>query len=151
MSIVVSRPGSPVFVTPWSECGRRPDNVTGVSAIPYCDDVLDRSISLLQLADVSKGMGLPVSRVHQLLRDHRLIAVKRDGVLSIPEGFFGADGQPVRLLSGLIVVLRDGGYSDEDILRWMFTEDDSLPGTPIEVLHSDQAREVVRRAQSMAF
>lgn len=113
--------------------------------------MLDRSISLLQLADVSKGMGLAVTRVHQQLRDHQLIAVKRDGVLGIPEAFFGDDGHPLRLLPGLIVVLRDGGYEDEEILRWLFTEDDTLPGTPIEAMHGDQAREVVRRAQSMAF
>ncbi|MDH6279641.1 hypothetical protein M2284_002371 [Rhodococcus sp. LBL1] len=122
-----------------------------MSAIPYCDDVLDRSIPLLQLADVSKGMGLAVTRVHQLLRDHHLIAVKRDGVLGIPEAFFGDDGEPVRLLSGLIVVLRDGGFDDEEIMRWLFTADDTLPGTPIDAMHGDQAREVVRRAQSMAF
>ncbi|WP_272873957.1 Rv2175c family DNA-binding protein, partial [Prescottella equi] len=60
-------------------------------------------------------------------------------------------GQPVRLLSGLIVVLRDGGFDDEEILRWLFTEDESLSATPIETMHTDQAREVVRRAQSMAF
>ena len=113
--------------------------------------MLDRSIPLLQLADVSKGMGLAVTRVHQLLRDHELIAVRRDGVLGIPEAFFGDDGQPVRLLPGLIVVLRDGGYEGEEIRRWLFAEDDALPGTPIDAMHGDLAREVVRRAQSMAF
>ncbi|MGF7123881.1 Rv2175c family DNA-binding protein [Rhodococcus sp. AG1013] len=122
-----------------------------MSAIPYCDDVLDRSISLLQLADVSKQMGLVVTHVHQLLRDHELIAVRRDSVLGVPEAFFGDDGQPVRLLPGLIRVLKDGGYEDEEIMRWLFAEDDSLPGTPIDAMHGDLAREVVRRAQSMAF
>ncbi|MGO4203062.1 Rv2175c family DNA-binding protein [Rhodococcus sp. TAF43] len=122
-----------------------------MSAIPYCDDVLDRSISLLQLADVSKQMGLVVTHVHQLLRDHELIAVRRDSVLGVPEAFFGDDGQPVRLLPGLIRVLKDGGYEDEEVMRWLFAEDDSLPGTPIDAMHGDLAREVVRRAQSMAF
>ncbi len=113
--------------------------------------MLDRSIPLLQLPDVSKWMGIPITGVHQLLRDHRLIAVKRDRVPGVPEAFFGEDGQPVRLLSGLITVLRDGGFADEEILQWLFTEDDSLTGTPIDAMHTDQAREVVRRAQSMAF
>ncbi|RDI32586.1 hypothetical protein DEU38_103322 [Rhodococcus sp. AG1013] len=113
--------------------------------------MLDRSISLLQLADVSKQMGLVVTHVHQLLRDHELIAVRRDSVLGVPEAFFGDDGQPVRLLPGLIRVLKDGGYEDEEIMRWLFAEDDSLPGTPIDAMHGDLAREVVRRAQSMAF
>jgi hypothetical protein len=48
-------------------------------------------------------------------------------------------------------VLRDGGYADEEILRWLFEEDPSLPGTPIGALRSNRGREVKRRAQAMAF
>lgn len=122
-----------------------------MSAIPYCDDVLAGSVSLLQLADVSKQLGVAVTRVHQLLRDHRLLAVKRDGVLGVPEVFFGADGGILRGLPGLIAVLRDGGYQDDEILRWMFREDETLPGTPIDAMHGHQVREVVRRAQALGF
>jgi hypothetical protein len=122
-----------------------------VSAIPYSDDVLDPSVELLQLADVAKLLGIVVTRVHQMLRDGELIAVRRDGVIGVPATFFTADGEVVRLLSGLLVVLRDGGYSEEEILRWLFTEDETLPGTPVAALHTHAAREVVRRAQAMAF
>ena len=52
----------------------------------------------------------------------------------------------VRWLSGLITVLRDAKYTDEEILEWMFTEDESLPGTPAAALHGPLAREVLRRA-----
>jgi hypothetical protein len=57
----------------------------------------------------------------------------------------------VKGLSGTITVLRDGGYSDTDILRWLFADEDSLPGTPIESLRAGRHREVKRRAQAMAF
>lgn len=127
-----------------------PDTVAGVSAIPYTDDVLDPSVSLLQLPDVAKVLGLVVTRVHQMLRDGELIAIRRDGIISVPEDFFSDDGV-VRMLPGLLSVLRDGGYTDVEILRWLFTEDDTLPGTPVAALHTDSAREVVRRAQAMAF
>lgn len=127
-----------------------PDTVDGVSAIPYTDDVLDPSVSLLQLPDVAKVLGLVVTKVHQMLRDGELIAVRRDGIVAVPEAFF-TDDSVVRLLPGLLMVLRDGGYSDAEILRWLFTEDDTLPGTPIDAMHTDSAREVVRRAQAMAF
>ena len=33
----------------------------------------------------------------------------------------------------------------------MFEEDESLPGRPAEALHGHRAREVIRRAQAMAF
>ncbi|MBJ8343230.1 Rv2175c family DNA-binding protein [Antrihabitans sp. YC2-6] len=122
-----------------------------MSAIPYCDDVVPESVSLLQLPDVAKTLRLPVTRVHQMLRDRQLVAVKRDGVIGVPELFFTKDGKVVKQLSGLLIVLKDGGYSEEESLRWMFTEDDSLPGTPAAALRGHLAREVLRRAQAMAF
>ncbi|MFZ2175074.1 MAG: Rv2175c family DNA-binding protein [Rhodococcus sp. (in: high G+C Gram-positive bacteria)] len=122
-----------------------------MSAIPYSEDVLDPSVSLLQLADVAKNLGVAVTRVQQLLRDHQLIAVKRDRVPGIPELFFDDEGQPLKWLPGLVAVLHDGNFSNEEILRWLFTEDDSLPGTPVEALHGDLAREVIRRAQAKGF
>lgn len=127
-----------------------PDTVAGVSAIPYTDDVLDPDIPVLQLPDVAKILGIAVTRVHQMLRDGDLIAIRRASIVSVPEAFFDGDAV-VRLLPGLLVVLRDGGFSDEEILRWLFTEDETLPGTPVDALHTDSAREVVRRAQAMAF
>ncbi len=131
---------------------REPVNVTSVSVIPYADDVLDPSISLLQLVDVSKILDVPKSRVEQMLRDRQLIAIKRNRVPGVPEIFLNAsDGQIVKGLPGLLAVLHDGGYDDEEILRWLFESDDSLPGTPAEAMHGDLMREVIRRAQAMAF
>ncbi|WP_188830861.1 Rv2175c family DNA-binding protein [Nocardia camponoti] len=122
-----------------------------MSAIPCSKDVLPDTETLLALPDVAENLGVPVTRVHQMLRDHELIAVRRDGVMGIPERFFDADGQVVRFLPGLITVMRDGKYSEEEILRWIFTEDDSLPGRPVDALHGDLAREVVRRAAAEPF
>jgi len=48
-------------------------------------------------------------------------------------------------------LLRDAGYSAEEILRWLFTAEDSLPGTPIGALRTNRGREVKRRAQAMGF
>jgi len=36
-------------------------------------------------------------------------------------------------------------------LRWLFTADDSLPGTPIEAIAKRRSAEVNRRAQALAF
>ncbi|NLG55133.1 MAG: DNA-binding protein [Rhodococcus sp.] len=122
-----------------------------MSTIPYSDDVLAADVSVLQMADVAKNLGVTVTRVQQMLRDRQLVAIKRDGVLGVPELFFDEDGQALRWIPGLLSVLGDGGFSDEEILTWMFREDDSLPGRPVDALHGDGAREVIRRAQAMGF
>ena len=130
-----------------------PDSATSyrcaVSGFPFSDDVLPDSVSLVQLPDVAKQFGVSVTRVHQMLRDHQLLAVRRDGVIGVPEVFFVDDGTAVvRWLSGLITVMRDAKYTDEEILEWMFPEDECLPGTPAAALHGPLAREVLRRAQA---
>ena len=36
-------------------------------------------------------------------------------------------------------------------MRWLFTPDDSLPGTPADALRAGRKTEVRRRAQALAF
>jgi hypothetical protein len=123
-----------------------------VSTFPVAEDVLDSSVDVLQLPDVAKLLGIPVTRVHQLLRDNQLIAIRRSRVAAVPALFLDeAERRILKPLPGLIHVLNDGGFTPTDILRWLFEEDDSLPGRPIDALCGHQAREVVRRAQALAF
>jgi Rv2175c C-terminal domain of unknown function/DNA-binding protein Rv2175c, wHTH domain len=113
--------------------------------------VLSEVVATLPVAEVAQRINQPVSRVHQLVRDGQLLSFRRDGETVVPADFFDADDAVVKGLSGTITVLRDGGYTDADILRWLFTEDDSLPGTPVASLRAGRHREVKRRAQAMAF
>jgi hypothetical protein len=134
-----------------------------VSSIPAAEDVLATDEPVYDLPTVAELLRLPVTRVHQQLKDGHLVAVRRGGILVVPQAFFAADGQVVKSLPGLLGVLRDGGYRDAEILRWLFTPDPSLTITfdgrrdavpearPVDALHSHQAREVVRRAQAMAY
>jgi hypothetical protein len=134
-----------------------------VSSVPAGDDVLDPDEPVYDLPRVAQMLGMPVTRVHQHLRDGHLLAIRRDGVVSVPQAFFTDTGQVVKSLPGLLAVLRDGGYRDTEILRWLFTADESLTVTtdktreqltnarPVDALHSHQAREVVRRAQALAY
>ena len=134
-----------------------------MSNIPAADDVLDPDEAVYDLPAVASILGIPVTKVHQHLRQKHLIGVRRNGVLVVPKIFFDDKNNVVKSLSGLLVVLHDGGYSENDIVRWLFTPDPSLTlsrdGTgevvenarPVDALHSHQAREVVRRAQAMAY
>lgn len=123
-----------------------------MSAIPFADDVLGPEVEVLPLPEVADLLGLPVNKVRQALRDGQLLAVRRDGVLSVPKPFLTADGQIVKGLPGTITVLADSGFSPDDMLRWLFEPDETLPGgTPIEALRATGGREVKRRAQALAF
>ncbi len=118
---------------------------------------------MYDLPRVAEMLGVAVTRVHQHLRDGHLLAVRRDGAVMVPQAFFTDTGNVVKSLPGLLAVLRDGGYRDTEMLRWLFAPDDSLnvirDGTrepltnarPVDALHSHQAREVVRRAQALAY
>lgn len=124
--------------------------------MPVSDDVLDPDEDVYQLPDVAKLLAVPVTRVHQMLRDNELLAVRRGGVIAVPTVLFTTDprsgkGRLVRWVPGLVSVLHDGGFSPEDALRWLFTADDSLPGRPVDALHGPLAREVIRRAQALAL
>jgi hypothetical protein len=134
-----------------------------MSSIPAAEDVLDPDEAVYDLPAVASMLRVPVTKVHQHLREGHLIAVRRDGVVVVPKIFFDDSGHVVKSLSGLLVVLHDGGYHETEILRWLFTPDSSLTisrdgasepkpnARPVDALHSHQAREVVRRAQAMAY
>lgn len=122
----------------------------GVSAIPAAQDVLAPDVELTPLPEVARRLDRSVTRVHQLIRDGHLLAIRRDGELGIPTAFF-AETDIVKGLPGTITLLFDSGYHPDEILRWLFTADDTLPGTPIDALRGDRGREVKRRAQAMGF
>jgi len=105
----------------------------------------------LSLPDVADLLGLPVGRVKQLLRDRKLLAVKRpEGTLAVPAAFL--DGhQIVKGLCGTLTLLRDCGFDEPEALRWLFTADESLPGRPIDAIVRHRSTEVNRRAQALAF
>ncbi len=121
-----------------------------VSAIPAAPDVLAPDVEVIPLADVAERLGLPETRVHQMIRNGHLLAMRREGVLGVPTVFL-TETAVVKGLGGTITLLRDNGYNEDEILRWLFAADDTLPGTPIDALRGDRGREVKRRAQAMGF
>ncbi len=105
----------------------------------------------LSLSEVALRLGLPISRVKQLLRDRKLLAVTRpNGERAVPAAFLDGD-QIVKGLCGTLTVLFDCGFDDDEALRWLFTADDTLPDTPIQALCARRGTEVNRRAQALAF
>ena len=87
----------------------------------------------------------------QLLRDRKLLAVTRpEGTRAVPAAFVEGH-QIVKGLCGTLTVLFDCGFDEPEALRWLFTADESLPGTPIDAIVAHRGTEVNRRAQALAF
>jgi Rv2175c C-terminal domain of unknown function len=104
----------------------------------------------LTLPDIAEDLSVPITRVHQMIRDGALLAVRRDGVLRVPAELMAGDAVR-KHLPGVLTLLRDAGYNDEEALRWLYTADDTLPGTPAAALAGNRGTEVKRRAQALGF
>jgi hypothetical protein len=106
----------------------------------------------LTLPDLADQLGLPLSRVRHLLREGKLIAVERGTppVKHVPSDLVH-DGQLLKGLAGAITVLRDAGYDDHQALRWLLTDDDAIPGRPVDAMAAGRDTAVKRRAQVLAF
>ncbi len=101
-------------------------------------------------AEAATILGVSPNRIRQLIREGKLMAVPGSGNGKIPADFL-QDGAILKHLPGLLTVLSDGGFSEQEAFDWLFREDDSLPGTPVQALRGDRHTEVTRRAQAMAL
>lgn len=106
----------------------------------------------LTIPDLADRLGVPVAKIRQLLRDGKLVAVERGHppVKNVPAELV-ADGHLLKGLAGAITVLRDAGYDDEQALRWLLTEDEAIPGRPVDAMAAGRDTAVKRRAQVLAF
>ncbi|MDJ0356956.1 Rv2175c family DNA-binding protein [Paenarthrobacter sp. PH39-S1] len=106
----------------------------------------------LPLPDVSELLGVSITKVHSLLESRALLAVRigERKIRSVPAAFF-VDGKILDSLRGTLVVLGDAAFSDEEAIAWLFTEDDSLPGRPVDALREGRKTEIRRRAQALGW
>jgi hypothetical protein len=106
----------------------------------------------LTLPELAEELGTDAARVRRMYSEGQFVARRRGerSVLSVPAEFV-QDAVLVKGLTGTLTVLSDVGYAEEESLTWLFTEDPSLPGSPITALRENRGTEVRRRAQALAF
>jgi hypothetical protein len=104
----------------------------------------------LTVPDLADRLSLTPSRIRRLIEDRHLLAVRRDGVLSVPEVFLDDEG-PLPELRGTAILLADSGYTNDEAMHWLLEPDDSLGVAPIDALHAGRKAEVRRVAQALAF
>lgn len=128
------RPGLPEARSSWQ--------AGGVSETP--------DATWLTIPDLVELLGVTQSQVRRLIEDRALLASRVDGVLKVPASFV-VDNAPLGELRGTIVVLGDAGFSDEEAMHWLLSEEDSLGVSPIDALRAGRKAEVRRVAQALGF
>lgn len=103
----------------------------------------------LTLPDLVAVTGEPLGRIRRLLDEKHLVASRRHGAPQVPAAFL-MEGRPVTSLRGTVIVLQDAGFSDDELIDWLLTEDESLGHAPIESLRAGRKSEVRRIAQALA-
>jgi len=114
------------------------------------NDVLDQVEAWISVPDAAEQLGEPVGRIRRWIEEHHLIAIKRDGALMIPAEII-INGEPLPSLPGTMIVLLDSGLNYEAAFKWLYTFDESLPGTPMEFLLKGHKSAVRRLAMLLAL
>jgi hypothetical protein len=108
-------------------------------------------LELIAVPEAAQVLGVPPKRISQWIRDGVLLGVRDvQGERCVPAAFI-QQGSVVKGLPGVVTLLRDAGYQDDEIVTWLFRADESLPGTPIQALRDNRGTEVKRRAQVAGY
>jgi hypothetical protein len=121
---------------------------TAWQAVDVTERQASPDVAWLPLPEAAEALQVGASKVRQMVRDHELAMVRREGVREpeVPAEFI-LDGLVVKGLAGTLTLLHDRGLDDREAIDWLFAADESLPGRPIDALRENRGREVRRRAQ----
>ncbi len=116
------------------------------------------------LPDAAEMLGTDVGRLRRTLSEGSLVAVRfgERRILGVPAAFLVQDPDTgewsvLATLGGTLTVLRDAGFTDDEAVAWLFTQDPTLADfsdaepSPIQVLRAGHKTEIRRRAQALAF
>lgn len=100
----------------------------------------------LTVPDLVEILGQSVGRIHRLIEEHRLPATRRNGPVQVPAAVL-RDGEPMSEVRGTLLVLLDLGFTEEEAIDWLISEDDALRTTPLAAMRQGRKAEVRRAAQ----
>lgn len=105
----------------------------------------------LRLDEVAAALAMTKPQVRRLLQDRHLVGIRRGSPvgLAVPAAFVEPELLPG--LAGTLTVLLDGGFSEAEAIRWLFSPQDGLAGPPVEELRAGHKGEIRRRAQVLAL
>ena len=112
--------------------------VCRVSERPVAPAIAADDVKALSIPEVSQRLGIPVSRVHQLVRDGHLLAIRRDGAIGIPEDF---------LVDEAALSVR---YLVVDTSNWIGGRSVLISPAAVESIDSPKAEEMVAKLEPLA-
>ncbi len=104
------------------------------------------AIEWLTLPDLVEVLDEPLGRVRRLIAEQYLVGSSRNGKFAVPSLFI-VDGSPLSSLRGTVIQLTDAGFTDDEVIDWLLSEDEELGRTPIAALlagHKSAVRRVAR-------
>lgn len=115
-------------------------------------ELVELSAEWLTIGDLAVRLGQRPSRIKDLIRERKLVVVEVGDPPrpSVPTEFV-QDGELIKGLSGALTVLADAGYSPEQAIAWLLTENDLLPGRPVDYMAAGRHTAVKRLALTLAF
>lgn len=102
----------------------------------------------LTVPELVELTGDSVSRIRRAIAERKLPARRIEGVLKVPASFL-MDAAPLPELYGTAVLLADRGFSDDEIVDWLLTDEPSIGSSPIEALRAGRKALVRRVAQAL--
>lgn len=109
----------------------------------------------LSFVEACAFLGVEVKQLRAWIKDGSLLCLvnPQDHKPYVPKAFLvkhAKHAEPLDSLKGTITLLRDCGFSDEESVRWLFQENDSLGETPLQALRSGKKKAVRRIASTLA-
>lgn len=137
-----------------------PDRCRAPTARPvaYASPVTDLDALVsewLTLPDLAETLDIEVGKARGLVRDRYVVGIKRgpNKAFQVPAKFVlpEVDGRPgvIPTLRGTVIVLSDAGFTEEEILEWLFTPNDELGELPVDALINGKRAAVRRVAQTL--
>lgn len=104
----------------------------------------------LDLAELAERLGLSRGKVKRLLEERQLLAVRLEREPRVPAAML-LDDAPLPGLRGTVILLADAGMEDEEIMRWLLSEDEVLGAAPLDALRQGRRTQVRHSVQLLAL
>ena len=104
----------------------------------------------LTLPEVAERLGISTGKVHRLIEERQLLALRIDRQPRVPADFL-TGAEPVAGLRGTLTLLFDAGLDEAEVMTWLLSDDESLGAAPVDALRQGRKTQVRHSVQLLAI